>query len=948
MAPKKKESLLDACARVTAMGDTVAARMVEYMTLKHQLQGFRPLATEFLDLSHILFSIEAGLTEAAHSHNQFPEDMTQELVKRFHQTHDDFTALNQMLTKFLENEKKTGLGKLRKGWHAVFTDADIDKVRDSLAMSRETLRVSALVFRWSLGDAKSNPSMGIGYTGLTAVLERLNAKKAPVALPVAPCPTEMGIGYAGLAAVVERISARKASSTRAPAAAPRPPSEPPSEPPAEPPAEPSAELPTRLYAPPVPNTLPPLPPDKGPHYTLFPRPDAPLSAYGALDRHHFKRAPSTISSKLTTSSATRETGLPIHEHSSASEILLSDHGSVKSADSMTQIEDMIHEIELNDRLSTKAVRIKAEPTTVPRWTPKQTTGANSAPLRAALLSAVQQRKHKMIEQLLDCGVPPDSGLEVNVLREAVLNRDPETVRLLLLFGADPNAADRHGLTPLYTATELGSLEVTKLLLKYGGDPNLPAGPEYLSPLGMSVVEDRAEFVHLCLTYGGDANLNMPNGNTLLIQAISETTPQKLLELMLNYGSDPNGKNSEGQTPLIAAIQARRIDLTTVLLDHGANPNLPGPKHPLWSATYLPRALQLLLSRGADTKKCPGVLELATSINNVDSVITLLKAGVDPNAKNDGTYTPLCTAIRDNRAELVSLLLANGADPNVMASEYPAWKCVSRHRTQLLPELVAAGADLHKPKGILEKAVAHNNKEAVMYLLGQGVDPNARSVEGHTALTTAIRDDRHEFIDMLLARGADPGVRGQEWPISMAVKRPEILKKLLPHVANPRAVKGVIEQAVEANQLESVKLLLKAGVSVEDKTGGVFSPLTTAIREHYPEIVRFLLDEAGADVNAPGEHLPIIKAVRRCRGTNTDILEMLLARGADINLMYRGWNAVLQAVENGDANILRLLVERGGGVDLQVTDESGRTVMEIVNERGWDEAVTILTGQVSMK
>jgi len=151
----------------------------------------------------------------------------------------------------------------------------------------------------------------------------------------------------------------------------------------------------------------------------------------------------------------------------------------------------------------------------------------------------------------------------------------------------------------------------------------------------------------------------------------------------------------------------------------------------------------------------------------------------------------------------------------------------------------------------------------------------------------------------------------------------------------------MEMAVVANELESIKLLLAAGVSVEDKNGGVFSPLTTAIREGRKEIVHYLLDEAGADVNAPGEHLPIIKAIRRYHPPDTEIIELLLARGADINLIYRGWNAVLQAVENGDSNILRLLVEKGGAVDLQATDENGRQVIDIVTESGWEEALTLL-------
>jgi ankyrin repeat protein len=182
---------------------------------------------------------------------------------------------------------------------------------------------------------------------------------------------------------------------------------------------------------------------------------------------------------------------------------------------------------------------------------------------------------------------------------------------------------------------------------------------------------------------------------------------------------------------------------------------------------------------------------------------------------------------------------------------------------------------------------------------------------------------------------------------MAVRQPNILKRLLPALREPRAFKGLMEMAVVANQLDSIKLLLQAGVSVEDRNGGVFSPLTTAIREDRKEIVHYLLHEGGADPNAPGEHLPIVKAVRRCRGDDTDIIEMLLAKGADVNKVYRGWNAIMQAIENGDEKVLRLLANKGG-VDLEAKDDSGRTVTELASGRGWDEALAImLKGGVRM-
>jgi ankyrin repeat protein len=144
-----------------------------------------------------------------------------------------------------------------------------------------------------------------------------------------------------------------------------------------------------------------------------------------------------------------------------------------------------------------------------------------------------------------------------------------------------------------------------------------------------------------------------------------------------------------------------------------------------------------------------------------------------------------------------------------------------------------------------------------------------------------------------------------------------------------------------NQMESVKLLIAAGVSVEDKNSSIFSPLTTALREGYREIVAYLLRDGGTDINAPREHLPIVKVLRKYHGENTEILELLLEHNADPNKLYQGWNAIIQAVENGDTDILRLLSKKAG-VDLEIKDEIGRNVIEIAVSRGWDDVVQILT------
>lgn len=935
MAPRKKESALDLCNRTVTLGNTIAIRMLEYIgTVRHQVQGFGQLAGDFLDVSRILWAIETGL-KSTHKHHHMPADMLAELEKRFRQTHDDFLVLNQLVTRFLDNDKKAGFARLSKGFKMMFADSDVHKMRASLEKTREALRMSALVFRWSLGDDDADDSIGIGYTGLAAALDKVNgtnalAKRNNTPAPGLPPTTALTSHHHPDPATpqsrpVESVRSRTGTLDQGPEG--------------------------------LPPALPPL--------SLMERSSSAsqvdfmgnsrMMVTTSLAHDHLQdlvslseRAPSVIRSIRSS----KGHGQPVVRELSASEMssprsfvnstLQGDNASTHTAETDLLLEDLLSEADLTDK-PVHVTRLKADPSTVPRWTPRYNSGAGNPQFKAALVQALQKKSHSVMEQLLDRGVTPDSVQDMSLLREAVLNRDAESVRLLLLFGADPNAADKNGFTPLFSAVELSFVDGAKMLVKYGADPNTSAGPDADTPLALSVLEGKVELAQLLLTYGGDPNRVMANGNTVLVRAIDRKTPKRLIELVLHYGSDPNGKNAEGTSPMFQAISMQRFDVAQVLLDRGADPNLPGPKHLLWPAAYQPPLLKLLLARGADFRRAPGVMELATSINNIESVRILLHHGVDPNAKKDGVYTPLCSAIRDDRADIVTLLLASGADPNLPASEYPCFKCVTHHRSQYLGQVVAAGGDPHEPRGIVEKAVKHNNTDALIYLLDYGVDVNAKSPEGYTPLTTAIREDRANMVDLLLARGADPAIRGQDWPLCMAVKQPNILKKLLPAVSNPKNFKGVVEMAVCANQLESIRLLLSAGFSVEDKNGGVFSPLTSAIREGHKHIVRYLIDEAGADVNAPGEHLPIIKAIRRMRGDDTEILELLVARGADINLMYRGWNAVLQAVENGDAHVLRVLVEKGNGVDLQQTDENGRTIMDIVNGHGWDEAVAIING-----
>lgn len=906
---KAQSQCLELCNTTAAAGDRVSERMAEYATMvKHMPHGFDVLANDLLDTCQVLFYIEAGLGEAARNAQALPLDMITVLDKKFRAAQSDFRVLDQVVGKNLEYERKGTMGRMKRGFGKVFGDNSTERLAMALAKTREDLKMSAFMFQWNLGSDKLESELGIGYIGLAAALDG----------------TELRRKRDGSIMSEDRSATYRVPQTSM--------------------SQRSHD--DHRLANVHPTQLPPLgPPPRGDKLSPFGHDSmsGESSAFAASSNENAQGSPTT---RYTASSTTSSyDGIQPRKPGTNDRLSAFDESHEPSHEPSRELEALLADVANLDLDSPKVMHLKSEPFTVPRRRPRSKIDADKANGRNALVDAVRSKDHKLLVQLLDRGVSPNTGADLHALNEAVLAQDAESVRILLVFGADPNDADRDGVSPLVAAAEKSFITGASALLKYGADPNLSTGPELESPLSVAVIANNVRFAHLLLMYGGSPNKSTANGDTLLIGSINKKTPRKLIDMILGYGADPNEKSREGKTALFEAITNARADIVTSLIENGANPNLPGPKHMLWPAVHHPQIMQILLNNGADYKKCPGIMELATSINSMESIRILLKAGVDPNSKKDGVYTPLCTAIRDDRNDIFQLLLSSGADPNVPASEYPTFKCLTHHREHFLPALVAAGANLNSPKGILETAVTSNSAKGLKWLLDQGIDPDDKTPKGHTALTSAIRDNKVEFVDTLLARGANPNIRGQDWPVCMAVRHPELLRRILTVLPEPRAFKGVMEMAVVANQLDSVKLLLAAGVSVEDKNGGVFSPLTTAIREYHKDIVAYLISDGGADVNAPGEHLPIVKALRRLETESTDIIDMLLEKGADPNKMYRGWNGIMQALENGDPEMLKKLAQNSG-VDLSVKDELGRTVTEIAVSRRWEEAVSILLASAS--
>ncbi|KAM3554076.1 hypothetical protein ARSEF4850_006634 [Beauveria asiatica] len=145
------------------------------------------------------------------------------------------------------------------------------------------------------------------------------------------------------------------------------------------------------------------------------------------------------------------------------------------------------------------------------------------------------------------------------------------------------------------------------------------------------------------------------------------------------------------TPLEWAIEHQRMDLVDLFLERGADINFSGyPEHgpPLVTAV-LRRNLALVRRLAGKTERCAATRALCLAVEQEDRpmVEALLASSVrceyedpkwpqrhlyygsifgpDPRLKKDSHFTPpLVRAVRLGNMELVRLLLAHGADPNV--------------------------------------------------------------------------------------------------------------------------------------------------------------------------------------------------------------------------------------------------------------------------------------------
>ncbi|HYQ14909.1 MAG TPA: ankyrin repeat domain-containing protein [Polyangiaceae bacterium] len=175
--------------------------------------------------------------------------------------------------------------------------------------------------------------------------------------------------------------------------------------------------------------------------------------------------------------------------------------------------------------------------------------------------------------------------------------------------------------------------------------------------------------------------------------------------------------------LFAALEACDSKRLAQLLDAGSDPNALQQSYPSW--TPLHAAIEALENGGS-----------------VEAIVLLLRHGASPNGW-DGARdsTPLLMAIFRGQPAVVRLLLASGADPNVVGAEgdSPLRWCAERGDLDGAALLLRCGAartidSFGGPTGMtaLGQAASSLRLEMIELLISEGADVQALDGDQRTA------------------------------------------------------------------------------------------------------------------------------------------------------------------------------------------------------------------------
>jgi ankyrin repeat protein len=503
----------------------------------------------------------------------------------------------------------------------------------------------------------------------------------------------------------------------------------------------------------------------------------------------------------------------------------------------------------------------------------------------------------------------ESALGLAVDRENI-----ELVKLLLQKGADPNISKKYMGPVLFSAISTNNYAIFKLLIDYHADIYLKDpvfGDEMKTALDMAELRGSRKMA-LWLKKAGVANGTPPQTKEdLFIQAVKDNDIRSVKKY-IGQGINPNYKDTHERTALMWAVMYGYHDLVRFLLDHGADIAVR-QEH----ANFIP-------------------LLTAAENGDLELVKLFLDRGVDVNMQDHYYSTALILSCKEQHTEIVKYLLERGADPAKRGfldldafwyafekKNYRILELLIKHKTNLDSYYISP-RDSGAPRGFfpataLFHAVYYDDVEMASFLLDHGADADAAYENGLSPLGMAVIKNDYAPAELLIQKKADvryvnkTGKSIVDYAERTAqyynLKDTYILKLILRTIreyAAPGFKGNRFKEALYADDLEYVRALVERGEDVNQKLLLDSTPLILACEQGNPEIVSYLISMK-AEVNYAGKESGITPLLAAAANGNPKVIELLLKHNADINFKNtRGCTALDEAVMKNNIEAQKLL------------------------------------------
>jgi ankyrin repeat protein len=517
----------------------------------------------------------------------------------------------------------------------------------------------------------------------------------------------------------------------------------------------------------------------------------------------------------------------------------------------------------------------------------------------------------------------------------------EMVSLLLDHGAYINASDKWGYSVLHGALDNGRADVAEFLLTRGAYVRTQnqAGE---TPLHAAATHGWPKLVRLLIAKGADVNAAARNGDTPLLCAINRYAREafgtyaidydhmEVVRVLIAAGADVNAMNRAGETALSYAAQSGDLDLTRLLMDSGAQPNRAAAPDRVPAILAMNRnhldIVKLLVARGADV-----TLHLAAYVGDLEKAKGLLQGTGDVNARDRTRRTTLHIAARAGHREMIDLLLSRGADVNARAEAgwTPLHEAAQGGHEAVVELLIARGAMVNAKLTSPE----HN-------MIGDDLQMPYAPV-GTTALHLAVTYP--EVAKILVANGAQVNAKDEndETPVHHALfeGRKQVVDLLIAAGADIN-----LHEAAYTGHAEKVRHLIDAGADISAKDAENDTPLYLAVLGGHADAAEVLLDN-GANANERLTEHDIRDETLLHRAAQfdfEDVARTLIAHGADIHARDSSGNTPLHAAAYcGSVAVARTLLAHGANPNAKNID--GRGPLDYAQEAGFADVAQLLAG-----